>query len=821
MPAGLNRNRLERHSEKNLIFPGRFRSSRPIKAIHSGRRRPEYLANDRKTKADKGFTMDLRSTPRPAKEERKAMSWHLRASRTTLPSLITVAILAGALFSAAQSAPDKPASGPWMNASLSPDERASLVLTQMTLDEKISLLHGTGMHGLGPMSPLAVHSNGGAGYVVGVPRLGIPDIQMSDAAYGVRQSGENGRYSTALPSNVGAAASWDLDAAYQYGALIGRELRDQGYNMSLGGGVNIPREPRNGRTFEYMGEDPVLAGNMVAQLIKGTASEHVISDIKHYALNDQENGRNAVNVNIDKRSMRESDLLAFEIGVRQGDPAAVMCSYNRVNGDYACENSYLLTDVLKKDWNYRGFVLSDWGGTHSVEKASAAGLDHEQPGEYFYGAALKKAVQSGKVPTAQLDDHVHRVLRSMFASGVVDDPPHKGVVNVARGFEITQHIAEQSIVLLKNAGRLLPLDASKLSHVAVIGAHSDVGMISGGGSAQVDPPGGNAIMPAGKGRTTWQAEIWFPTSPLKAIQAKLPHATVDYDAGTDPSAAAALARSTQVAIVFAYQWESEGMDLETLTLAHDQDALIAKVAAANPHTIVVLETGSPATMPWVDQVSGVLEAWYPGTRGAEALANLLFGEVNPSAKLPITFPKSDADLPHPTLVKAPKQSIADDSKPDRWKRILEGLPPFQVTYNEGVKVGYKWYDAENKPVLFPFGYGLSYTTYAYSNLKVTSGTKVLVSFTVQNTGNRDGAEIAQVYAALPASAAEPPKRLVGWSKVQLKAGESKEVSVEVDPLYLSIFNVDRNAWQRIAGDYTLLVGGSSQSLPLKESLSLP
>src|SRR6266404_6911078 len=484
----------------------------------------------------------------------------------------------------------KPA--PWMNSRLSPDERATLVVKEMTLDEKISLLHGTGMASLGPVSPLAVKSNGGAGYVVGIPRLGIPAIQMSDAAYGVRNSGENGRYSTALPDDLAGAASWDLDAAYEYGALIARELRAQGYNMSLGGGVNLTREPRNGRTFEYMGEDPVLAGKMVGQVMKGEQAQHVIGDIKHYALNDQESGRNAVNVNIDRRSMRESDLLAFEIGLRQGDPAAVMCSYNRVNGDYACENSYLLTDVLKKDWNYKGFVLSDWGGTHSVEKASAAGLDHEQPGEYFYGAALKKAVQSGKVPTAQLDDHVHRVLRSMFASGVVDDPPHKGVVNVARGFEITQHIAEQSIVLLKNAGRLLPLDASKLSHVAVIGAHSDVGMISGGGSAQVDPHGGKAIMPAGKGRTTWQAEIWFPTSPLKAIQAKLPHATVDYDAGTDPSAAAALARSTQVAIVFAYQWESEGMDLETLTLAHDQDALIAKVAAANPHTIVVLETGS-------------------------------------------------------------------------------------------------------------------------------------------------------------------------------------------------------------------------------------
>ena len=244
-----------------------------------------------------------------------------------------------------------------MNPSLSPDERASLVVKEMTLDEKIPLLHGTGMVGLSPMSPLAMHSNGGAGYVVGIPRLGIPAIQMSDAAYGVRMSGENGRYSTALPSDVAGAASWDLEGAYEYGALIGRELRAQGYNMSLGGGVNLTREPRNGRTFEYMGEDPVLAGKMVGSVIKGLQAQHVIGDIKHYALNDQESGRNAVNITIDKRAARESDLLAFEIGLQESDVAAVMCSYNRFNGDYACENKYLLTDVLKKDWNFKGFVL--------------------------------------------------------------------------------------------------------------------------------------------------------------------------------------------------------------------------------------------------------------------------------------------------------------------------------------------------------------------------------------------------------------------------------------------------------------------------------
>jgi len=738
------------------------------------------------------------------------------ASRTSFTAFLTLFSLL-CLSAAAQNNGNN---FPWMNSSLSPDDRASMVVKEMTLDEKITLLHGTGMRGLSPMSPLAIDSDGGAGYAAGIARLGIPGIQMSDAAYGVRSSGENGRYSTALPSDIGGAASWDLNAAYEYGALIGRELRAQGYNMTLGGGVNLTREPRNGRTFEYQGEDPVLAGKMVAAVMRGLQAQHVIGDIKHYALNDQESGRNAVNVNIDQRAARESDLLAFEIGIAESNPAAVMCSYNRLNGDYACENKYLLTDLLKKDWNFKGFVLSDWGGTHSGAKASAAGLDHEEPGELFYGADLKKDVESGKVSQAELDDHVHRILRSMFATGVIDDPARKSVVDVLGGLEVARKIEEHSIVLLKNDGAQLPLEASQIRSIAVIGPHADVGMISGGGSAQVDPPGGNAILPPGKGQTRWLEPVWFPTSPLKSIRAKAPGATVQFDSGSDPSSAAALAHKSDVAIVFAYQWESEDMDLPSLSLPDHQDDLIAQVAAANPHTIVVLETGTAVTMPWVGQVSAVVEAWYAGSAGSDAVASVLFGQVNPSGKLPMTFPKSEADLPHPTIVKPPKESQVPWMTPEPWKVIATGLRPFQVTYDEGVKVGYKWYDAENKPVLFPFGYGLSYTTYAYSNLRVSPDKNPIVTFTVANTGNRAGEEVAEVYAALPAAAGEPPKRLVGWSKVQLKPGESKEVTVKVDAKFLSIFNVQQNAWQLLPGDYTFMAGGSSQSLPLKETASL-
>src|SRR6201996_3055210 len=633
---------------------------------------------------------------------------------------------------------------PWMNPKLSPDERAAMVLKEMTLDEKIDLLHGMGMPGWprDVQNPQPELGNNGAGFVLGIPRLGIPYIQMSDAAYGVRASGENGRYSTALPANVGAAASWDPDAACSYGRLIGKELRAQGYNMTLGGGTNITREPRNGRTFEYLGEDPILAGTLVGNLMKCEQSEHIIGDIKHYAVNDQENGRNEVNVIIGQRAMRESDLLAFEIGVGIADPGAVMCSYNAVNGDFACENKYLLTDVLKKEWAFKGFVVSDWGGTHSTVKASAAGLDNEEPEDLFYGPKLKEAVANGKVPMSEIDDHAHRVLRAEFAAGLVDYPTQKSVVDVLGGLDTARHIEENSIVLLKNEHNVLPLDAAKVHSIAVIGLNADSGMISGGGSAQVDRPG--------RPSAPWQTHVWFPTSPQKAIAAKAPGVTVRYG-GSEPAAAAEAAKEADVAIVFAYQWESEGMDLPDLSLPDNQDALIEQVAAANPPTIVVLETGTAVTMPWLDKVEGVVEAWYAGSDGAKALANVLFGEVNPSGKLPMTFPRSVADLPHPHLVTPPPGATGKEAV----QKTGEAKATFSVHYDEGVKVGYKWYDAEHKPVLFPFGYGLSYTSYRYSGLKLGEGRSV--TFTVTNAGNRAGTEVAEVYAALPAAAQQPPK----------------------------------------------------------------
>ena len=747
--------------------------------------------------------------------------WSIAASALTLAAVFCLASLAVAQFPGMP----QPKHYAWSDASLSPDVRADLVIKEMSLDEKISLLHGQGMPFFvsGPSE-----SNGGAGYSNAIPRLGIPAVQMADSAYGVTRAAAMGRYSTALPNDLGAASSWDPEAAYEYGALIGRELRDEGYSMSLGGGVNLAREPRNGRTFEYQGEDPLLAGTLDGNFAKGVQSAHIIGDLKHYAINDQESGRNAVNANIDKRSMRETDLRAFQIALGISDAQGVMCSYNRVNGDFACENSYLLTDVLKKAFNFKGFVLSDWGGTHSTVKASHAGLDQEQPDKYFFGETLKKAVEAGEVSQEELNDHVHRVLRAIFAVGLFDNPVHMQVPDVEGGYAVAQGLAEKSIVLLKNDHEILPLGANAHT-VVLIGGHADKGVITGGGSAQVDAPGGSAVPPPPPGKNpmdSWTHPEWLPSSPLRALTAELPAAQVSYVSGDDLAAAAAAAKQADVAIVFAYQWESEGLDLPTLNLSDDQNKLIEAVAAANPKTVVVLETGSPATMPWVDQVAGVVEAWYPGIRGGEALANILTGKVNPTGKLAITFPKSDADLPHPTIVQPPPSSDMNQLfKPGAdisniMSMMAKGMPAFQTTYDEKLKVGYAWYDAEKKAVLFPFGFGLSYTTYAYSDLTVKSSDGLTVSFTVKNTGDRAGTEIAEVYASLPEAAGEPPKRLIGWARVALAAGEAKTVSIPVERDRLTVFDEGTDGWKLVPGNYTVLAGGSSQELPLSGQIVL-
>jgi len=593
--------------------------------------------------------------------------------------------------------------------------------------------------------------------------------------------------------------------------------------VNLGGNVNMTgREPRDGRTFETKGEDPILAGRINAAHLKAIRAQFVLAGIKHYALNDQETGRTTADVQLDDRSARESDLLAFEIGVKDSGVQSVMCSYNLLNEVHSCENSYLLNTVLKGDWEFPGFVMSDWDATHSTVNAAVNGLDQEQPENIYFDAALRAAVQGGQVPQSRLDNMVHRILRAMIVDGLFDHPASVGTIDAAGDAAIAQELEEQGAVLLKNNG-VLPL-GTNLASIAVIGSHADLGVLSGGGSAQVLPVGG-AVMFNGNPYEAmpcppcWSRVMWVPSPPLTAIQGKAPGTVFQFNDGTDASSAAALAASSKVAIVFVSQWESEGMDVPSLnftdvihTVPIDQDALVSAVAAANPNTIVVMENGGAKTLPWISNVAAVLEAWYPGQNGGPAIANILFGSVNPSGKLPMTFPVSVNDLPRP-IIAAPPDSVT----------------PFPVDYTiDGFNVGYKWYDSQGIVPLFPFGYGLSYTTFSISNPQLTATTtgtpNFQVTFNLQNTGSVTGAEVAQVYLGLPASTGES-RRLVGWQKISLTAGQQQSGTIQVNSSDsshpLSYWDVASNSWLVASGTYTVWLGNSSRNLTNIGTFQIP
>ena len=499
----------------------------------------------------------------------------------------------------------------------------------------------------------------------------------------------------------------------------------------------------------------------------------------------------------------------FEIAVKESDVGSVMCSYNKLNGVYACENDHLLNDILKDEWGFPGFVISDFGATHSTVLAASSGLDEEQFRGQFFADALKAAILAGEVPISRLDDMVRRKLRSAIVAGLIDSPPPViQPIDFAAGKKVAQRVAEQSIVLLKNQHDTLPLNPRHVRSIAVIGSHADVAVLTGGGSGQVLPPEGPAVPPtcdlAGPGPSHW-CQVWIPSSPLHAIRALAPQASVQFSDGADPAAAAALAARSDVAIVFANQWELEGVDLQTLHLPDNQDDLIRRVAAASSRTIVVLEHGSPVVMPWIHDVDAVLATWYPGIGGGEAIANILFGEVNPSGKLPITFPRTEADLP--TGPNPPDPAALD------------------VNYTEGLLIGYRWFDARNLEPLFPFGHGLSYTRFAYSHLQVTPADGdgdhgLWVSFDVKNSGERAGAEVAQVYLKLPDSTGEPPRRLVGWDKVSLRPGQTRRVRVKLAPERLAYWNVATGDWATAAGQYKIYVGSSSRDIRLQDDVHI-
>jgi beta-glucosidase len=850
---------------------------------------------------------------------------------------------------------------PWMDTALSPDERATLLLTQMTLEEKVDMLSEKSGKDL-PFS-----------------RLGIPTLTFADGPAGVRidrsRRDVNEGKATAPPAPIALAATWDLLAAQQYGDMLGREAWSTGHNVLFGPGMDIARIPSFGRLFESLGEDPVLTGQMAARYVQGLQGHPVIATAKHYNVNAQEENRLEVDAQLDERTLQEIYTLPFEAAVKDGHIGAVMGAYNKINGTFCCEHPHVLTEILRRQLGFAGWVVSDFQATHSTVEAANAGLDVEldvPPAKYF-GKRLLEAVAAGQVSLATIDDKVRRILRSMFAFGLFDSPPQIGPLPVEEHGKLARAIAGQGIVLLKNARELLPLSTHELRSLAVIGADADR-YIAGGGSALVQPtylvsilegvrrrvgagvrveyaegtdplsaadllPGlplvpSSVLRPNGTSPQTrgLQAEYWtnagFEGEPslvrtdrqvglnlglfnlAMANPSSLPPLPEDFNnamsvrwtgslsapatgnytlslthLGTarlfldgqllidDPGLslriesvmrhlvagehhalrieyaadrpeqrapvpgelstfaligakvrfgwehpsdvipssmqeAAALARKSDVAVVVVRDYNSEHADRPSLTLPNEQDLLVRTVVAANPRTIVVIASGGPVLMPWLDQVPAVLESWYGGQELGNALADVLFGDVNPSGKLPVTFPCSESDTP-----------VSEPSQYSRTERVAR--------FSEGLCVGYRGYDQFGIEPLFPFGYGLSYTSFEYSQLQVepetTDGTRsIQVNFLLTNTGSRAGVEIAQVYLGLPASTGEPPKRLVGWAKVELVPGETGEVSVTLDPNTtsrpLSYWNVNMNGWERANGDYQVYVGASSRDIHLTDTL---
>jgi beta-glucosidase len=690
-----------------------------------------------------------------------------------------------------------------MNTSLSPDERARLLEHELTAEERFGLVHSPmALDILGYKRPAGVPAS--AGYVAGVARLGLPALHESDASLGVTNpmNARPGDTATALPSGQTLAATWNVALARESGAAIGKESHAKGFNVLLAGGANLARDPRGGRNFEYLSEDPWLTGVMAGASIAGIQSAHVVSTVKHFALNAYETGRNTHNAVIGDAAFRESDLLAFQLAIERGRPGSVMCSYNKVNSVYACENDYLLGKVLKQDWRYPGWVMSDWGAVHSVDAAKV--LDHQSgeqlDKEVYFGVPLRKAVEAGTIPSDRISDMARRMLRSMFAHGVFDHPAGGAQVDLGAHARIAHQIAAEGIVLLRNEKGLLPL-APGPKRIAIIGGNATIGVLSGGGSTQVTPPNVRPyVQPlggAGPMDAMFRNAYWTGPGPLSAIREQAGQgATVVFDDGRYPASAAALARGADVVILFATQWNGENEDVPDLTLPQGQDELIGAVAAANPNTVVVLETGNPVHMPWLAQTAAVVQAWYPGQEGAAAIADVLFGRVNPSGHLPVTFPQAESQLPRPSL---PGAGLVPDSA-------------FDIEYKEGADVGYRWFARTGQKPLFPFGYGLSYTSFAVSGLKVTGGKTLTVSFDVTNTGKRSGADVPQVY--LRSAAGKAQVRLIGWDKVELAPGERKRISVTADPRLLANFDTVAGHWRVDAGEYMVSVGEHAEDTRL-------
>lgn len=695
-----------------------------------------------------------------------------------------------------------------------PDERAREIEAQMTDDERFSLL--VSVMGAGDLWPvrderIPADTPMSAGYVPGVPRLGVPPLRMSDAGLGVTNPGYRpGDTATALPAGLALAAGFDPALARSAGEVIGSEARSRGFNVQLAGAMNLARDPRNGRNFEYLSEDPLLTATMIAESIDGIQRHGVISTVKHYSLNCNESNRHFLDAVIDPDAHRESDLLAFEIAIERAQPGAVMTAYNKVNGVYAAANAILINEVLKGAWAYRGWVMSDWGATPGWECA-LAGLDQECGAQIdallwqaeTFGAPLRDAYAEGRLPRERLSDMVRRILRSMFAVGIdaTAAPPEP---DMAAHDEIALRIARQGAVLLTNRGAL-PLAPEPGQRIAVIGGYAHLGVPAGYGSSTVVPHGGYAgVVPiGGSGLEAGLRNLYLlPSSPLQELRNQLPQTQIEFDPGVSPAEAARAAQLADVAIVFAVRAEGEGYDLADLSLPWGQDEMIMAVAAANPSTVVVLETGNPVSMPWRAAVNAVVQAWYPGQAGARAIVEILTGRVNPSGRLPITFPVDLDQTPRPRLPGA-------------------GAPwgtASTIEYSEGADVGYRWYAGNGHVPMFAFGHGLSYTRFDYRDLVLTGGDTITASFSVVNVGDRAGADVPQLYVT--AAPGGPCLQLLGFERVELEPGATRRVRIEADPRLLARYDSSVGGWRIEPGDYAAAVGISASAMRLAAAVEL-
>jgi beta-glucosidase len=701
--------------------------------------------------------------------------------------------------------------------------RVNDLLPRLTLEEKVSLVHA--------------NSNFST---AGVPRLGIPELIMDDGPLGVREEVDNhfhalghvDDFATAMPGTLGLAATWDTNLAQAFGIVIGEEAVARGKNIMLGPAVNIQRTPLCGRNFEYLGEDPLLTSRMAVNYIEGEQSRGIASCIKHFAANSQEFQRGSINEIIDERTLREIYLPAFRAAVTEAGVLSVMSAYNQINGQYCSENVHLLKDILKDDWGFPGLVMSDWGAVHHTDLTVFNGLDIEMgTGTPYFSnylaAPFLNGLQTGVYPVSALDDMVRRHLYVMFQLNLIHDPVAPVVTNATPKMplstlahqQIARRIAESAFVLLKNEN-FLPLQADKIKTIAVIGGNAAAKFCHGGGSANIKSPfevtalEGISNYVHGRAKMVY-AQGYYPPAGRRAAGNKSDgtNGTAADAAGLVDEAVAAAKLADVVIYVGGLNhksgFDSEGSDRKNLELPAGQDKLLKKIVHANPRTVVVLIGGGAVEMDdaWLSRVPALLYAWSPGMEGGNAIANVLFGDVNPSGKLPCTFPKRLADSPAHALDAYPGEKGT-------------------VVYKEGLLVGYRWYDAKNIEPLFPFGYGLSYTHFAYANLvflpnRTPTGLPVTVQFDITNTGGRAGAEVAQVYVhPVNPAVSRPDKELKGFVKVFLQPGETRNVSVTLDESAFSYYDVGTRSWVAARGNYKILIGRSSRDLPLAGDFQL-